>query len=415
MQPSNRDYGLATGQLSPKERKIVRSELQAIVCSQYFRSSKRYPAFLSYIVEKTLKGEASEIKERTIGVDVFGRPPDYDTNSDPIVRNTASEVRRRISLYHAEASADRLVDILLPPGCYHPELRFAASASHSTSTPNDPEPPLSVDVDPLEGAPSPHGKGYQWRGPNLLLWLAPVLLLFLGVSLWWVINESRESPADRLWSGFLNPSETVLIVVPQAPSLVTSRLDEKVLSNWIKDNPDIAAEDISAITRVVNPLVEHHVPYRLQIDSNTTLADLRDRPVILIGGPSNAWTTKLLAPLRFHISTSRPLHVEDSNSPASQQWAYAVSKDDPRAVVEDCAVIARYLDPTTGGTVMVLAGVGRNGTEAAGELVGSRTLLNELNRRLPLGWKNRNLEIVLKTSVIDGKTGSPLIVATHLW
>lgn len=85
------------------------------------------------------------------------------------------------------------------------------------------------------------------------------------------------------------------------------------------------------------------------------------------------------------------------------------------SVVEDCSIIARFHDPTTGGIVMILAGAGRNGTEAAGEFVTSKALLEQLNRRLPPGWKNKNLEIVLKTKVIDGKTGSPSIEATHIW
>jgi hypothetical protein len=140
------------------------------------------------------------------------------------------------------------------------------------------------------------------------------------------------------------------------------------------------------------------------------------RRVILIGGQTNAWTTKLLAPLRFHFSSVGSLHVEDSQNLSSRQWAYTVSNDGMHpTVVEDCSIIARYHDPTAGGIVMVIAGAGRNGTEAAGEFVGSETLLNEFNRRLPEGWKNRNREVVLKATVIDGKTASPSIVATHLW
>src|SRR5579859_2893613 len=117
-----------------EECELVRAELQAIVGSPLFRNSKRYPEFLTYIVEKALQGESCGLKERTIGINVFGRPADYDTNSDPIVRNTASEVRRRLSFYHAEASADRLVNIYLPAGSYHPELRFTASTSTTVPT-----------------------------------------------------------------------------------------------------------------------------------------------------------------------------------------------------------------------------------------------------------------------------------------
>ncbi|HEY1744068.1 MAG TPA: hypothetical protein VGG18_12945 [Granulicella sp.] len=196
-------------------------------------------------------------------------------------------------------------------------------------------------------------------------------------------------------------------------------LKKEDLPNWIKDNPDIAAEDVSAIMHASKPLMEHNVAYRIQMDSSITLTDLRDRPVVLIGGPSNLWSTKLLAPLRFHFNSVGSLHVEDSQNPQSQQWAYILSNvagpGSHLTVIADCAIVARFFDPTTGGVVMVIAGAGRNGTEAAGEFVASSELLAELDKRLPSDWKSKNLEVVLKTQVIDGRTGSPSIEATYLW
>jgi hypothetical protein len=409
---------------------MVRTELRAICGSLHFRNSKRFPAFLLYIVEKALRGEAAEIKERMIGIDVFHRPSDYDTNSDPIVRNAACEVRRRLSLYYAEVSADRPVSIHLSPGSYQPELRFAVSPSSTadaadhrkTSLPmvdkpaslvvNEPAHPI---VESIHRVPYVLERSSPRLGRRRLLWIAAALLLLFGGSLWWGVRDLRKNPADDLMSTFLDPAQTVLVVVPQAPALVTGALDKKLLTNWNQDNPDIAAEDLHAMMSVLKPLVDHQVHYQIQIDSTVTLADLRDRPVILIGGPSNVWTTKLLSSLRFHFDSVGGVNVIDSQHPAAQQWAYVVKKDDPRVVVEDCAIFARYHDPTTGGIVMVLAGAGRNGTEAAGELVVSKTLLSDLKQRLPSGWKNRNLEVVLKTTVIGGKTGSPSIVETYLW
>jgi hypothetical protein len=67
----------------------VRAQLEKIVASVSFRNSKRYPALLRYVVEKTLEGGGSELKERNIGIDVFGREPSYDLGIDPIVRITA--------------------------------------------------------------------------------------------------------------------------------------------------------------------------------------------------------------------------------------------------------------------------------------------------------------------------------------
>jgi hypothetical protein len=403
--------------LSEQKCEIVRSELRSIVSSPYFKNSKRYPAFLTYIVEKAICGKASDLKERTIGIEVFGRTADYDTNTDPTVRNTAGEVRKRISLYYAEAPPDTQVFIGLPLGSYHPELRFTVSTIESAS----------MEPAGLVGSQKPAAEiptSSQRTRLKPFYWIVPVLLLAVTGGLWWFVVDMRDTPLQKFWSGFLNPSQTVLIGTPLAPApaaldgpFMKGPIDEKYLSNWIKDNPDVAAEDVSAIIHATKPLMEHDVPYNILMDPRITLTDLRDRPVILIGGPSNTWTTKLLASLRFHFSMKGGLHIEDSQNPDALQWGYILSKADSAhvSVVEDCSIIARFHDPTTGGIVMILAGAGRNGTEAAGEFVTSKALLEQLNRRLPPGWKNKNLEIVLNTKVIDGKTGSPSIEATHIW
>ena len=54
------------------------------------------------MVELALKGQTENLKERTIGIDVFERNPDYDTNIDHVVRTTAGEIRKRIAQYYHE-------------------------------------------------------------------------------------------------------------------------------------------------------------------------------------------------------------------------------------------------------------------------------------------------------------------------
>ncbi len=67
-----------------------------------FRNSKRYPAFLRYVVEQELNGASSELKERTIAIEVFGKDPYYDPAVDPVVRISAGEVRKRLAQYYQE-------------------------------------------------------------------------------------------------------------------------------------------------------------------------------------------------------------------------------------------------------------------------------------------------------------------------
>ncbi len=62
--------------VSPEDHADVLRALEGVLESSYFSNSKRYPALLRYVVEQTLLGHGDELKERTVGIDVFGRPPD---------------------------------------------------------------------------------------------------------------------------------------------------------------------------------------------------------------------------------------------------------------------------------------------------------------------------------------------------
>src|SRR5947209_8196995 len=73
----------------------IREELNRVLNSQEFRSSRRSQEFLRYVVENTLAGKAESLKERTIGIDVYGRPESYDPADDATVRVKAGEVRKR--------------------------------------------------------------------------------------------------------------------------------------------------------------------------------------------------------------------------------------------------------------------------------------------------------------------------------
>src|SRR5450432_1176097 len=102
---------------------LVREQLRRLVAHPLFTNSKRYPVLLTYAVEQTLLGNAGDLKERTIGVEAFGREPSYDVNLDPVVRTTAAEVRKRlIQYYYSPDNAGELI-IELPVGSYAPLFR----------------------------------------------------------------------------------------------------------------------------------------------------------------------------------------------------------------------------------------------------------------------------------------------------
>src|ERR1700719_426175 len=118
---------------------MIREQLRRLLAHSLFTNSKRYPVLLAYTVEQTLDGNADQLKERTIGVEAFGREPNYDVNLDPVVRTTAAEVRKRlIQYYYNPDHAGELV-IEVPVGSYVPTFRGpstvpAVSASESVSS-----------------------------------------------------------------------------------------------------------------------------------------------------------------------------------------------------------------------------------------------------------------------------------------
>ena len=99
-------------------------ELKKVLTSRHFASSPRLRRFLQYVVEKASRGQDSEIKEYSIGIDVFGRPSGtYNPAIDPIVRVQARRLRAKLSEYYLdEGGTDRLV-FDLPVGSYAPRFR----------------------------------------------------------------------------------------------------------------------------------------------------------------------------------------------------------------------------------------------------------------------------------------------------
>src|SRR5262252_4226135 len=94
----------------------IREELDRVLASPEFRTSKRSQDFLKYVVEHVVRGEGEMLKERTIGIEVFGRSVDYDPGEDATVRVKAGEVRKRLGLYFAEGGVRNPLRIELPVG-----------------------------------------------------------------------------------------------------------------------------------------------------------------------------------------------------------------------------------------------------------------------------------------------------------
>src|SRR6202522_1008835 len=123
MLPSPQTENEANWAKSTPSAAAVREQLKRLLAHPLFTNSKRYPVLLAYTVEETLLGHANELKERSIGVEAFGREPSYDVNLDPVVRTTAAEVRKRLIQYYYNTDHFGELIVELPVGTYVPSFR----------------------------------------------------------------------------------------------------------------------------------------------------------------------------------------------------------------------------------------------------------------------------------------------------
>jgi len=156
--------------LSAQKRDLVRSTLELVISSDAFAGSKRCQDFLRLIVEHALAGELDALMESMIGVEMFGRPADYDVSNDDVVRVRATEVRKRLAQYYREATSTPAVRIELPAGSYVPEFHWSSQTR--------------VEAEAVTTAP-PVAIAPPSRRVSVLVILAVLLALSLVVVVWY--------------------------------------------------------------------------------------------------------------------------------------------------------------------------------------------------------------------------------------
>jgi len=105
-------------ELDPERIGLVRDHLKDVLLSNAFAGSKRAGDFLQLIVEHALAGRPDNLRERMIGAEMFGRPIDYDTANDAVIRVKATEVRKKLAQYYQELIKLPAVRIEIPSGSY---------------------------------------------------------------------------------------------------------------------------------------------------------------------------------------------------------------------------------------------------------------------------------------------------------
>jgi hypothetical protein len=421
------------------DREAILLELQEVLASPHFCNSKRYPALLKYIVENTLAGKSDMLKERTLGVEVFDRSPSYDTNTDTVVRYTAGEVRKRLSLYYHELGRKAAIQISLPAGSYIPEFLHSQDEAeeegagssevrvadvlrdsiHLTQESDTILPLALADSGLRVGVRAEVEPGTGLRHSQAAIkrrrWLALAALIAIAVAaglVWRSRTAQPRTALDNFWIPVVR-DQPVVMVCTGGSVFAQNNFSGVTTAGRDIDYPFISMQRASAIAQLSGLLERSGATAQLQSSATTPLTELREHPVILLGGYNNQWTLRLLQPLRFHFSPEAVAASIVDEAKPGVRWERDHSL--PYSSADDYALVARFRDTTTDGWVVALAGVGRNGTEAAAQFVTSPHYMQMLRDQVGSDFSNRNVEVVLKVNVIDGKTGAPSILAVHAW
>jgi hypothetical protein len=390
-------------------RALVAEHLEQILASPVFRNSKRYAGVLRYVVERALKGNPDQLKERIIGVDVFGRHADYDTASDHVVRSAMAEVRKRLAQYYQDDDHSD-VRIEIQPGSYIPQFRLA-----DTQTPLVLPGPEAID--PQTAVVPVHRR---WNGA--LIAIVVVACLALTVALRGLLQSA--DPIVVFWGPIFSSRSAILVCVgnleggrTKPPGALDPPTEPVTMRAFhVLPSQTVHIGDAKALARFAGLLESHGAAYRIATQTEADFQDLQNGPAILIGLLNNDWTERLVGKLRFTVERPAPgkVIIRDSQQPARSDWSmdYLTPLSE---ITKDYAIVVRALDPKTDQMVVMVGGISVFGTLAAGEFLTSGRDLRQLELRAPKGWQQRNLEVVLSTDIIRGKSGHAKIVATHFW
>ncbi|MGA2634237.1 MAG: malectin domain-containing carbohydrate-binding protein [Terracidiphilus sp.] len=171
-----------------------RAELEAVLQSKYFTRAPTLANLLSYLCEKLFAGEAHQIKEYSVGVEVFHRGPSFDQDSDSIVRVEANRLRKRLAEYYAEEGASHRLRIVIPLGQYVPDFESVTPVAEESEAAEQVAP--GAGSTGIGSAAQTLAERWGRRPSSRTRWMVAVIALMLLIpSLVLLYLEKRAAPA----------------------------------------------------------------------------------------------------------------------------------------------------------------------------------------------------------------------------
>ena len=434
------------GEPQPEPR-LVAQALKQIVESEYFRTSTRGKQFLSFVVQYRLENHSEGLKERTIGVALFNRRLDYFTGEDSIVRAQAREVRRRLEKYYLAHPQHSPLRIELPVGSYTPVFKIetpdkeesseASASAHLAVGPATDALPASL----IEGDLVPLKK----RIPFSTYGLSATVICILVLSFLLYRNSAKptqriKSPVTEFLAPALSSSRPLLICLPKPifyrPSPELYKRSEKTPGKFdsqvyrLNHPPDlqpgdtltwgemdqfrefgVAKGDVQAAFRLVGLLDHLGKDSELRIGDGYSFEDLRNSPAVVIGAFSNPWAMEMTSGLHFSFADDEKGYRIQEQGPSGRSWERVHTSSS----TEDFGLVTRLVNSSTGQFVVLVAGIDASGSDAAVDLIVDQNSLEKALRDAPKDWPQKNVQIVISTTVKGSTAGPAKVEALYVW
>jgi hypothetical protein len=349
---------------------------------------------LKFIVQRTLSGQHDCLKERMIGIEVFRRANDYNTNQDATVRVAVTEVRKRLARYYEEPGRQNELHIDLPAGSYVAEFR-------------QPHIPVEAKEAILPGRP-----------PRSLYIAMPIMAVVLLVVIWGAIRLTGASPIDRFWKPVLDSPEPILISLAVPGNQQTPSAYVNNMGKYLAQQANFPVPDLTAANSINSFLASRRKRSVISLAPSITLSDLHRAAAIVLGSDQmNQWASHLGANLRFRFQDEAggSVHmIKDAHDPGNKSWA--VDLNQPyKQISSEFVLITRTFDPTTGQWWIGIGGTTSIGTIGGQQILVESSAMKALIAQLPVGWERKNLQVVVAFNMVDGSIGGSKVVGAYTW
>jgi hypothetical protein len=437
----------------------LQQHVKEVIEGDVFKGSHRSGQFLQYIVDQAIAGHFDSLKERVIGMELFGRSASYDTGDDAIVRVTASDVRKRLLQHYGRYGATSGFRISLPSGSYIPEILRdplgEIGLSEMAAKPHDPGPPLHesavvADEAVINASASPQLETIQ---PKAAAWRMPLLfgifLVALNLALWGIFSSrSPHSEAVHIsslpWSALLGSSRAIELITsdPNIAEIQGITGGQVSVSDYANHNyiptPNKLSPELENFCRIIlrgDKASEVDVPIAAKVaglaQANSTTIDVRaarsiqltdlksDNNFVFLGSPrSDPWFSLFSDQLDFRFVFNKNAgseFIRNFHPRPNEQLQYVPSALG-WATGDSYAILAFVKNPDQSGQVLLLAGANAEGTEAAGKLVTDLPRLStELGKcGISSSGPLRHFEMLLHLNTMAGTPNNVDLVACHI-